>query len=283
MTDKEIRKLTIARLMENTDIVSLSVVYYFSAVVLVALIEGAFTLLVRLVTDRRFMAFGFIRGLGMGTNLLLLVVRLVIYFIMLTLISSGLTRYYINMNDSADSGRFVSMHWGRLLSPCLKGSLKLLFYKLLVASPLLLGVYGVLYFRNKGRSVELTILDLMCFMLCIGFTLVWTGEIVHYFTSLSLVKYIIAINPRADFFDACDLSVKLMDGKHSRVYSFTMALVPYALPGLLVYPLVIIFPFVFEARLLFAKEIMGSYWQDKIPAMARRWERQQARLKRQRF
>ena len=44
--------------------------------------------------------------------------------------------------------------------------------------------------------------------------------------------------------------------------------------------LLLFYPYMLEVKLLFAREIIGDYWQDKIPAMARRWERQQERLTR---
>ena len=279
MTDRELRRSAAKMLTKNTDVVTLAIIYFFSTAVGIFLIETFISVVMRMFNDPEYSFFKQFKGQLGKTDIFLICARLLVYFIVFSLIQNVLLRYFINMTDGGDSDRFISMHWSRLLSPCLRGSLELLLYKLMVASPLAIWIWGIHHFREKGVSEQLSMLDLVCFMLCIGFTIVWFGELVHYFISLSLVKYIFAINPRANFFDACDLSVKLMDGKHSRVISFWLHMVPYIVPGVLVYPLVVIYPFVTEANLLFCRSIMGDYWQDKIPAMARRWERQQARLK----
>ncbi len=282
MTDKEIRRLARERLAENTDIVIISIIYFFSIVIMLHMCEAFVSSVIKMFMDPDYSFFGSLFDGISFSDLLLLVIRMLMYYVLIAIIQNILLRYYINMNDGGESERFVSRHWSRMISPCLLGSMKMLFYKLLVTSPLFFGIYGIQHFRTKGISEQLTMIDLVCFMLCIGFSIVWAGELVHYFISLSLVKYIYAINPRANFFDACDLSVKLMDGKHMRVMSFWFGMLPYIFPAFFVYPLLLIYPFVTEAKLIFCHEIMGSYWQDKIPAMARRWDRQQKRLSRNR-
>ena len=183
----------------------------------------------------------------------------------------------IDGQDSTD--RYTSGHWRKLLLPSVKCSFMMLAYKALVASPLALGVYGVYYFHGLSTRGEIRLAEMVGFMLSIGFTIVWLGELVHYYISLSLVKYIIQINPRANFFDACDLSVMLMEGKHMRIIWFNITMIPQLLLCVLIYPVLLVYPYITECRLLIAKDIMGKYWQDKIPAMARRWEKQMKRSK----
>ena len=279
MTDKEIRVLARERLAENTDIVVISIVYYFSVITMIHMIESFITSVIRMFEDPSYSFFSSMGDLP-KPGLFLVVLRLTLYFCIITVIENVLLRYFINMNSGGQAELFTSLHWRRLIRPCLNGSIFLLLYKILVSLPLLVSVHGVMYFRNKSISDTLTLTDLVLFMLCIGFSLVWIGALLHYFISLSLVPYIYAINPRVNFFDACDLSVKLMDGKHLRVIIFWLRILPYMLPAVFVYPLLLIYPYIMEVKLIFSKEIIGSYWQDKIPAMARRWERQQARLKR---
>lgn len=281
MTDKEIRQLARERLTENSDIVIISIIYFFSTIALIYFFETFITAVIRLFADSDYQLYKSLFDGVSFSEIMMLILRITMYYLMVTLIRNILLRYFINMNEGCEAERFISVHWSRLLNPCLRGSFKLLLYKTLVTLPLFFGIYGINYFRNKGLSSQLTLLDLVCFMLCIGFSIVWVGELIHYFISLSLVQYIIAINPRANFFDACDLSVKLMDGKHSRVITFWMQTLPMLLlPCILVYPVLLVCPYIVECKLIFAREVMGDYWQDKIPSMARRWERQQARLKR---
>lgn len=280
MTEKEIRKTAMLRITRNTDIITLSSVYFFFMIAVMLLVEDFVTSSISIFGNYEFTVKNVLRGRGTPTAVMFLIFRLLVYYIGISLVSRVLLRYFINMNSGAGADRFTRMHWGRLLPPSIKGSVYILLYKLMVASPLAVGIGGILYYRQKGMSEQLSLCDLVLFMLSIGFTIVWAGELVHYYVSLFLVKYIIAINPRANFFDACDLSVKLMDGKHQRYFEHMFGLIPCMLPAVLIYPLFIIYPYMTEANLLFAKEIMGDYWQDKIPTMARRWERQQERLRR---
>lgn len=280
MTDKEIRKTAMRRITHSSDIITLSSVYFFFTFTTVMLFEDFIMSSFALFGNDDFTFKNVLRGRNMPLSGMFFALRLLVYFIAISSVSKILLRYFINMNAEGDADRFTRMHWGRLLPPSIKGSVLMLLYKLMVSSPLIVGIGGILHFRDKGMSEQLSFGDLVLFMLSIGFTIVWAGELVHYFISLSLVKYIIAINPRANFFDACDLSVKLMDGKHQRYFEHLISLLPCLLPAVFIYPLLIIYPFMIEANLLFAKEIMGDYWQDKIPTMARRWERQQERLRR---
>ncbi len=280
MTDKEIRVLARERLAENTDVAVIAIVYFFGAITVIHLFECFITAVMNMFVDPYYSFLTNFGGNISRSDIFLLIVRFLIYFCFITSIETVLIRYFINMNGSSEADRFTTRNWSRIVIPCVQGAIKLLLYKILVSLPLFLSIQGIIHFRNKSITSQLKMTDLVFFMLCIGFLLVWIGELVHYYVSLSLVPYIFAINPRANFFDACDLSVKLMDGKHLRVAVFWLHFLPYMLPCVLVYPLLLFYPYMLEVKLLFAREIIGDYWQDKIPAMARRWERQQERLTR---
>ena len=81
------------------------------------------------------------------------------------------------------------------------------------------------------------------------------------------------LNPRTNIFDACDLSVRLMDGQHGRYISFLLSFVMYIPALLLVYPVFIIYPYFRLSYIVFLQDIMGSYWQDKMPSMIKRWRK----------
>ena len=81
------------------------------------------------------------------------------------------------------------------------------------------------------------------------------------------------LNPRTNIFDACDLSVRLMDGQHGRYISFLLSFVMYVPALLLVYPVFIIYPYFRLSYIVFLQDIMGSYWQDKMPSMIKRWRK----------
>ena len=145
--------------------------------------------------------------------------------------------------------------------------------KLFALTPMLIGIYGIYYFGRQARSDDLSTFVLFMFMLSMGFTVVWLGLFVHYCISLSLTKYIMSLNPRANIFDACDLSVKLMEGNHTRYIQLMLSFAKFLPLLVLVYPLFIFVPYYRASQAVLAEEIMGSYWHDKLPAMVKRWNK----------
>ena len=113
-------------------------------------------------------------------------------------------------------------------------------------------------------------------MLALGFTLVWLGLWIKYCISLSLTRYIVTLSPKMNIFDACDLSCRLMDSKHTRYIFFWIYNLRYLLPCLLIFPSSVFIPYVKISYTIFVKELMGNYWQDKYPLMIERWRRRSA-------
>jgi hypothetical protein len=277
LTNKKIQQLAYEKMRKSCDTMLIASIYFFILPILILLVESLIYI-IAMILDIDYRIFDFSYYTQSVARVWFLVLRLCLYF---SLISSQLyliRRYFISAeNEDHSVQQYVAGHLRTILIPSVKCSAKLLALKLLVISPAAVGIYGIYYFGQKGNTGEITLFGLICFMLSIGFTIVWIGISVHYFMSLSMVKYINQLNPRSNFFDACDLSVKLMDGKHSRLISFYASLL-WCLPfALLLYPLILIVPFFAECRLIFAEQIMGKYWQDKLPAMARRWKKQQIR------
>ena len=127
----------------------------------------------------------------------------------------------------------------------------------------------------RNRTDELTSLGLFVFMLCIGFTIIWLGLFVKYCASLALAPYIMSLNPRTNVFDACDLSAKLMEGHYGQYFSLMISFVVYIPLLILIYPIFVVYPFWAASYDTMIKDIMGSYWQDKMPSMIRRWQKYQ--------
>ena len=139
--------------------------------------------------------------------------------------------------------------------------------------PALVSGYGVYYWGLKNKINELTSLRLFGFMLCLGITLVWVGVWIHYCISLALTPYIMALNPRSDIFDACDLSVKLMEGMHLKYISFLASFVKFLPLIILVYPVFAIYPYFKVCYVTFMEDILGDYRRDKMPGMIKRWKK----------
>ncbi|MGN0633394.1 MAG: hypothetical protein ACI4JW_05950 [Oscillospiraceae bacterium] len=278
MTNNEIKKRAFALLKENPEtLVSISL-SMLSVYAIIILIESFIFLSARLLGfDYHIFSLSYYSGSWIRCGFLAL--RLIFYYIMIFSQTYSFRRYLICVTEGKPSVvNYISGHKRKILLPVIKNMLALAGLKILVISPVSVGIYGIVHYYREGMVGEISLPGLVIFMLSIGFTLVWSGVCAHYFLSLSLVKYICEIDPRANFFDACDLSVKLMDGKHQRVFSLYLSTVPIMLFAALLYPLVVLYPFMLESRLILAKEIMGVYWQDKLPGMAKRWEKQQQRL-----
>lgn len=277
LTNKQIKTEALKRIKQNPERMITPTLYAFSTFIFILLTEALIYVSARLSDiDYRPADIDYYRGSANG--ICFLAVRVFFYYILASSNMYFIRRSFIGTGDpNRLIERYILGHKRRILLPCVKRSVSLVLYKLLVLSPISVGIYGIYYFGRIQNMSEISLFGLMCFMLSVGFTIVWTGVCIHYFMSLSLVKYISELNPRANFFDACDLSVKLMEGQHYRLISFYISMLPVFLTAVAVYPLLLIMPFFMESRMILSQQIMGDYWQDKLSAMARRWEKQQER------
>lgn len=283
MTNRELKKAAMKRIEKNSDSAAISTLFFFTAVVTAVLAELGLTIVFRMAGYRDYFVFSLDFYRQNRWAVMLLILRAAVYGVVFSVLKYLICRNFIGFDYEERDGRihtkrFLTGHVRRLIVPSLVADISLLALKLIAVSPALVSSYLMVRFYRSGVHGELKLGFLFAFMLATGFTLVWLAVTVKYYVSLCLVPYIVELNPRANFFDACDLSVKLMEGRHMRVAAMMVSLLPLLLCGLLFYPLLVIYPYITECRLLLAKDIMGSYWQDKIPAMARRWEKQMKRL-----
>ena len=285
LTNKQIRHNAFQNIEGFSDTAAESTVCFFTTVVFITLIELGIVVFARMAGYHDYMPFSVNFYKAHRLALTLAVMRLAVYGLLLSTLSYFVCRNFMSftfLDKNVRTNKFLYGHIRRLIIPCLRNSVSLFFLKVLTASPAAVSGYLMVKTYRTGVREELAMWELFCFMLATGFTIVWISVTIHYHMSLCLVPYISRLNPRASFFAACDLSVKLMEGRHMRVFSFMLSIVPALLSGVLFYPLLIVYPFVTECRILLAREIMGAYWQDKIPAMVRRWEKQLARMEKQR-
>ena len=66
-----------------------------------------------------------------------------------------------------------------------------------------------------------------------------------------------------------------MDGHYGQYLSVLLSFVVYLPLMILIYPIFVIYPFLETSYSTMVKDIMGDYWQDKVPAMIRRWQKYQ--------
>ncbi len=171
--------------------------------------------------------------------------------------------------------QYIFAHTNEFIKISLRSSLVLNFLKGVMLTPAVLSSMMIYRWSLRNRTEELTSLGLFVFMLFIGFTIIWLGLFIRYCASLALAPYIMALNPRTSIFDACDLSAKLMDGHYGQYFSTVFSFIVYVPLLFLVYPLFVLYPFWAASYDLLIKDIMGSYWQDKMPSMIRRWQKYQ--------
>lgn len=187
-------------------------------------------------------------------------------------------RMFIDITVGKDyilTRQYIFAHTNEFIRLSLRSSLIMNFLKFVMLTPALLSCYMIYLWSMRNRTDELTSLGLFVFMLCIGFTIIWLGLFVKYCASLALAPYIMSLNPRTNVFDACDLSAKLMDGHYGQYFSLIISFVVYVPLLILIYPIFVLYPFWAASYDTMIKDIMGSYWQDKMPSMIRRWQKYQ--------
>lgn len=221
-------------------------------------------------------SFSFDAMINTGLGRLMTAVRAAFFFMLFLPMIFIIRRCYADISqgcDLAPTKRYIRANLGRLYPRALATSCTLFMLKFFMAVPIGLGAYQIYYWGWVCKLDTLTSAGLFCFMLSLGFTVVWIGVFMHYCISLSLANYIMILNPRANVFDACDLSQKLMDGRHTDYMSFWLSFAKYLPVMIFIYSIFGIVPYFRTAHIVFAENVMGRYWQDKFPAMIRRWEK----------
>ena len=210
-----------------------------------------------------------------GSALILLAVRLILLFTILLPELFVIRRTFIDISHDRDfirSQRYIRSN-GYLQKKSILCTLVFSMLRFFAAVPAMLGAFGIRYFANRTSSRELTSLDLIGFMFSIGFTIVRLGLFFRYCISIAFAPYIMTLNPKANVFDACHLSVRLMDGRHGRYISFLFSFFKFVPLLVLGFPAVVIIPYYITSKIVFVKEQMNNYWQDKLPALIQRWEK----------
>ena len=190
-----------------------------------------------------------------------------------------LRRYFIGMVANyriSTTRQFFGANLSSTNAISIRCAAVMLFLKLITALPGAISSYIVYRCIFVARLENLSKWILILFMLALGFTLVWFGFWCRYCISLCLTRYIVTLSPKMNIFDACDLSCRLMDSKHTRYIFFWAYNLRYLLLCLAVFPISIVVPYVKISYTLFVKELLGQYWQDKYPLMIERWKRRSA-------
>lgn len=275
MTDAEIRRTAAHRLARNSgDCVSL-MVFQFSLVALMMLCEYIMYLSLQSVGDDQLYSIKALLS-GRGATWVFWISKTLIEFSTASPCFSLVRRLYVNVaigSEMGDTRRYISAHSVKYYSSAFYASFVQVFIKLTAIVPGMLFAYGSYYYAREITLNELTSQALFALTAFLSLTAVWIILSVRYFISLAMTPYIVSLNPRANIFDACDMSVKLMDGNHGRYIGFILHFLKFLPAVLLVYPFFVIYPYFKVSYSLFMYELMGENRSDKMPGMIKRWKK----------
>ena len=275
MTDAEIRKTAAGRLARNSgDCVSL-MVFQFSLISLIMLCEAIMYLSLQgigynwLYSAKALMT-------GRGDTWLFWISKSMVEFSMVSPCFSLVRRLYLDVELGGEMGetrQYISAHSVKYYSRAFYCSFIQLFIKLTALTPGVLFAYGIYHYAREITLNELTSRGLFALTAFLSLTAAWAFLAVHYFISLAITPYIMSLNPRANIFDACDLSVRLMYGNHERYLGFIFHFAKFLPAMLLVYPFFAIYPYFKVSYSLFMHELLGEHNHDKMPGMIKRWKK----------
>lgn len=275
MTDTEIRKTAMSRLANNSgECVSL-MVFQFSVIALIVLSETMLYLSLQNVGYDWLYSLDALMS-GKGSTWLFWISKTAVEYSLATPCFSLVRRLYVDVavgSDMIETRQYINAHSIKFYSRAFRASLVQFFIKLTAVFPGLLSAYGVYHFAMQITLHELTSRALFALSACLSITAVWLYLTVHYLISLAMTPYIMSLNPRSNVFDACDLSVRLMDGKHTRYLIFLLHFAKFLPSMLLVYPFFAIYPYFKVSYSLFMYELMGDKNHDKMPGMIKRWKK----------
>lgn len=275
MTDTEIKQSAAKRFAKNSgDCVAL-MIYQYSVITFVLLSEyAAYTAFKNVGYDWFYNIKEIVRGNGMTWTFW--ICKTVIEMTLIAPCNNLVRRLFLDIamdRDITESRRYITAHSVKYFSKACYSAFIQWFIKITALVPGLIAICGINYWAHEITLKEVTSGALFCLTACLSTTAAWTFLTVKYYISLSMTPYIMALNPRTNIFDACDLSVRLMDGKHVRYISFLAGYLKFLPFMVLIYPFFGVYPYFKVSYSLFMYELLGDKNHDKIPGMIKRWKK----------
>ncbi|MBO4866480.1 MAG: hypothetical protein J5582_07910 [Ruminococcus sp.] len=275
LSNAEIRHFAAQRIARRSgDSISL-MIYQFSIVALILLCEATLYLLLRSVGYTWLYSIKELLELR-GTTWLFWISKSMFEFTLASPFFNLVRRLYLDIamgSDLTETRKYVAAHSVKYYSNSFYASFIQLMLKLIAITPAFITAYSAHYWVQIIRLSELTSGALLSLMASLSMTAVWLFLAIRYYISLALTPYIMALNPRSNVYDACDLSIRLMDGKHGRYISFMAHFIKFIPAMLLVYPYLAIYPYFKVSYSMFVRELLGERNQDKLPGMIKRWKK----------
>lgn len=275
MTNSEIRKTAARRLAQSSgDCVSL-MMYQFALVAVLVLSEMLMYLALQSVGYRWLYDLKALMA-GRGSTLVFWISKTAVEYTIASPCFSLVRRLYLDVamgGEMAETKQYMIAHSAKYFSSAFYASFIQMIVKLTAVTPGVLSAIGVYHFARVITLNQLTSRALFALTACISITAVWLFLSVHYLISLAMTPYILSLDPRMNVFDACDRSVRLMNGKHGQYLIFLLHFVRYLPVMLLVYPFFLIYPYFKVSYSLFMWELMGEKGRDKVSGMIKRWKK----------
>lgn len=274
ITNREIKAEALRRLKGNWGNCIALTVFILAFIFFLALCEAMLYLLLALFDAREYYFMSFMIRTRPGR--FGIVFRLVLLFALIMPELYIARRLYIDIANGKSfvkSRRYIQSNFKKIFSRGLFTALATSLFRLLAAIPLIAGVYGAYYWGSACTYGESELFELIFLLLCLVFTIFWTGVFIYICISLCLANYIMVLNPEEKVFSACGMSVRLMKGKHCRYLSFIFSFVKFIPTLIMFYPLFILTPYYMVSYIVFIEDLMGGDWQDKLPDIIRSWNK----------
>ncbi|MBQ8108028.1 MAG: hypothetical protein IJ129_04710 [Ruminococcus sp.] len=274
MTDREIRQKAYRR-MADKSVSCVSLMVFVLAVLSFLLLCEMIAYLFMKETDYRYL-YDVRKLFSNRQTTMFWCVKTGVELILVMPISHLMRRQFLdvaNGNSPEETRQYITAHASTYYRRAFAATLVHTFIKLSAALPLVCSLYGVYYWSYVTRINELTSRGLFALTVCVGFSAVWAGLLVHYYISLALTSYIISLDPHCNIFEACDLSIKFMEGNHMRYIRFKLFFLLFLPAAVFVYPVFAIFPYYKISCSMFAQELMGESIHDRLPGMVKRWRK----------
>lgn len=208
--------------------------------------------------------------LSSSNTMVLLICRVVAYYLLFVPELGNMRSIYISL---AQGRSFLGTRW-EVRHNSFFYYVKLIFmqtlsllYQLLLLTPLIISIMGVMYYIDLCMQ-KITTSSLMMFMLCLVIAIIMLCLFLHFKIKLRLLPYITVIRTDIGIIDAFILSSRFMKKNIIRYVFFQLSFLHYFLLCLFVFPILVVIPYYYMSLTvlcssLVSKEAVDKYLADK--------------------
>lgn len=124
------------------------------------------------------------------------------------------------------------------------------------------GVFGYDSAKNLSQLADqaekLSVFTLFCFMMSVFMVLVSIVLTINSILSLHLLQTLVLLNPMMPIRQAVSLCFKQADGNKTRIITYYLSIIKYLPLIVLVYPILVLFPYYLMSNLVLCEGILGK-------------------------